>query len=104
VARGRFGQRALAQRHEQRRGREAAALDRALPEPVTAGPVGGRGGVEADRARLGPEQRGGRRGVDDRARAGFAQRSARRAPRRQRPREVRERERARLARGRHARD
>ena len=47
----RLGQPALAPRHEQRRRRQPPPLDRPLPEPVAAGAVAGRGGVEADRAR-----------------------------------------------------
>ncbi len=47
----RLAQRPLAPRQQQRRLAQAAALERALPEPVASGPVAGGRRVEADRAR-----------------------------------------------------
>jgi hypothetical protein len=61
-------ERALAPHQHQRRALEAPALDRALPDPVAAGPVLGGNRVERDRPRLRPEERRRDRAVDDRRR------------------------------------
>ena len=79
---------------------EPARLDRPLPDAVAARAVAGGGRVEADRARHGPEQRGG--GASNRApRAGGARAIAarRRAARVHRPGELERGERPQLAAG-----
>ncbi len=60
----RLGEGAVARGQEQGRRGEAAALERALPDPVAARAVGGRRRVEADRPGDGPEEGGGHRRVD----------------------------------------
>ena len=65
---GSLAQAALAPGQQQRRLAQPAALQRPLPEAVTAGPVAGGGRVEADRPRPRPQQRGGGARVDHRAR------------------------------------
>ena len=91
----RLRQRALAPRQQQRRGPEAAALHRALPDPVAAGPVVGGGGVEADRAGPRRQQRRRGRAVDHRPRGSCSRSDGLGgAPRGLRPRQLDQCERA----------
>ena len=104
VRHGRLLEALLAPRHEQRRRLEAARLDRALPEPVAARAVARGGRVKADCARNRTQERGGRGRIDDRAGRDLAQRAHGRAAGVDGPVELDRRERAQLARPRHAGD
>ena len=94
----RLRERAGIPRHEQRRGGEPATFERSLPEAMAAGAVGRGRRVVADRARSRPQQRGGDRVVEDRLRLVLGDAGDRGGASRARPGEIRQRERAHLAR------
>ncbi len=87
----RLGQPALAPRHQQPRVAEAPLLHRPLPDAVPSRAVARGRRVEADRARVGRQQRRGRRRVQDRPRVVLVDRLGRRRPRRARPGELEQR-------------